>query len=157
MKNNKSKICLVSSCGGHFMELMQLLPSVQGKKYYIITEKNVASTGAVKKHPHHYLVQQERGGISFIFKFGWNILLSFIYFVMERPTTVITTGAGASYPTCLFARLFKKRIIYVESFAKLDSESVTGKMVYPFADYFFVQWPEMKKVYPKAIYSGSVY
>lgn len=30
-------------------------------------------------------------------------------------------------------------------------------MVYPFADYFFVQWPEMKKVYPKGIYSGTVY
>lgn len=157
MKKHKTKVCLVSSCGGHFMELMQLLPLVQGKRYYIVTEKNVASTGAVKKHPHHYLVQQEREGISFIFKFGWNIILSFIYFIIERPTTIITTGAGASYPTCLFARLFKRRIIYVESFAKLDSESVTGKMVYPFADFFFVQWPEMKNVYPKAIYSGSVY
>ncbi len=157
MKKRKSKICLVSSCGGHFMELIQLLPLVENKQYYIITEKNVASTASVEKHPHHYLVQQERGGMSFIFKFCWNILLSFIYFIIERPTTVITTGAGASYPTCLFARLFKCRIIYVESFAKLDSKSVTGKMLYPFADYFFVQWPEMKKVYPKAIYSGSVY
>ena len=70
MKKHKTKVCLVSSCGGHFMELMQLLPLVQGKRYYIVTEKNVASTGAVKKHPHHYLVQQEREGISFIFKFG---------------------------------------------------------------------------------------
>ena len=155
--NKKTKVCLISSCGGHFMELMQLLPLVKDKLYYIVTEKNVASTGAVEKHPHHYLVQQERKGISFIFKFGWNILLSFIYFIIERPTTIITTGAGASYPTCLFARIFKRRIIYVESFAKLDSESVTGTMVYPFADYFFVQWPEMKKVYPKGIYSGTVY
>lgn len=139
------------------MELMQLLPSVKDKKYYIVTEKNVASMDTVKKHPHHYLVQQERGGLGFLFKFGWNILLSFIYFVRERPTTVITTGAGASYPTCLFARIFKARIIYVESFAKLDTESVTGKMVYPFANYFFVQWPELKKVYPNGIYSGTVY
>ena len=43
MGKNKPKICLVSSCGGHFMELMQLLPLVQGKRYYIVTEKNVAS------------------------------------------------------------------------------------------------------------------
>ena len=153
----KKKICLVSSCGGHFMELMQLLPAVKDNDFYIVTEKNVASMAIVEKYKHYYLVQQEREGISFIFKFGWNILLSFIYFIIERPTTIITTGAGASYPTCLFARIFKRRIIYVESFAKLDSESVTGKMVYPFADYFFVQWPEMKKVYPKGIYSGTVY
>lgn len=155
--NKKTKVCLVSSCGGHFMELMQLLPIMQGKQFYIVTEKNTASTETVEKYRHHYLVQQEREGIGFIIKFGWNILLSFFYFLIEQPTTVITTGAGASYPTCLFARIFKRRIIYIESFAKLDSESVTGKMIYPFADYFFVQWPEMKKVYPKGIYNGTVY
>ena len=157
MNKKKTKICLVSSCGGHFMELMQLLPLVDGKRYYIVTEKNVASTASVEKHPHHYLIQQEREGISFIFKFGLNIILSFIYFIIERPTTVITTGAGASYPTCRIGKMIGKKVIYIESFAKIDSESVTGRMVYPFADYFFVQWEEMKKVYPKAIYHGTVY
>lgn len=39
------KICMVSSCGGHFMELMQLLPVVEGKDFYILTEKNVAPKG----------------------------------------------------------------------------------------------------------------
>ena len=38
----------------------------------------------------------------------------------------------------------------VESFAKLTNSSMTGRKVYPFADYFFVQWEEMKKVYPKS-------
>ena len=85
MKKHKTKVCLV---GGHFMELMQLLPLVQGKRYYIVTEKNVASTGAVKKHPHHYLVQQEREGISFIFKFGLNIILSF-------PNQIFLLGTSA--------------------------------------------------------------
>lgn len=156
-QTKKTKICLVSSCGGHFMELMQLLPVVKNRHYYILSEKNISSVEIIKKHPHHFLVQQERCGIIFVFKFTWNIILSFIYFIIERPTTVITTGAGASYPTCLFAKIFKSRIIYIESFAKLSSESVTGKLVYPFADYFFVQWPEMKDVYPKAIYRGTVY
>ena len=152
-----SKICLISSCGGHYMELMQLLPAIEDKDYYIVTEKNVASTGSVKKHPHYFLVQQERSGISFILKFSINILLSLIYFIIEHPTTIITTGAGAAYPTCLLTRIFKRRIIYIESFAKLNSESVTGKMVYLFADYFFIQWPELKNIYPKGIYSGTVY
>lgn len=157
MKSQKIKICLVSSCGGHFMELMQLLPIVQNKKYYIVTEKNLSSSQIIEKCSHHYLIQQERTGKSFIFKFIWNIILSFVYFLIEQPTTIITTGAGAAYPTCLFAKLFKRRVIYIESFAKLNSKSMTGKLVYPFADYFFIQWPEMKKVYPNSIYSGTVY
>lgn len=153
----KTKVCMVASCGGHIMELMQLLPVVEGKDYYFVTEKNVASKGLMAKHKHYYLKQQQRRGEAFIFIFVWNILLSTLYFLWERPTTVITTGAGASYPTCKIAKMFARKVIYVESFAKLTSQSVTGKMVYPFADVFFVQWPEMQKVYPNAKYAGTVY
>ena len=40
---------------------------------------------------------------------------------------------------------------------KLTNSSMTGRKVYPFADYFFVQWEEMKNVYPNARYCGTVY
>ena len=30
-------------------------------------------------------------------------------------------------------------------------------MVYPIADTFIVQWEEMLKLYPKAIYAGWIY
>lgn len=153
----KKKICLVSSCGGHFMELMQLLPAVKGQDFYIVTEKNIASKAIVEKYRHYYLVQQERKSLSFLFKFAYNIIASFFYLIKENPSIIITTGAGASYPTCKFGKILGKKVVYVESFAKLDDKSVTGEMVYPFADYFFVQWEEMKKVYPKAIYHGTVY
>lgn len=75
----------------------------------------------------------------------------------ENPSLIITTGAGASYPTCRWGKLLGKKVIYIESFAKLNNKSVTGKMVYPFADYFLVQWPEMKEIYPNALYHGTVY
>lgn len=157
MRKHKHKVCLVSSCGGHFMELMQLLPAVVDHDFYIVTEKNIASTESLKQYRHYYLLQQERRNAGFIVKFSINIILSFFYLILERPDIILTTGAGASYPTCRIGKLLKKKIIYVESFAKLNSSSVTGKMVYQFADYFLVQWEEMKQVYPKAIYHGTVY
>ena len=153
----KKKICLVSSCGGHFMELMQLLPAVKEQDFYIVTEKNIASKAIVEKYRHYYLVQQERKSLSFLFKFAYNIIASFLYLIKENPSIIITTGAGASYPTCKLGKMLGKKVIYVESFAKLDDKSVTGEMIYPFADYFFVQWEEMKRVYPNAIYHGTVY
>lgn len=155
--HNNKKICLISSCGGHFMELMQLLPAVNGYKFYIVTEKNVSSAKTLEQYKHYYLLQQERSGVMFVFKFLYNIILSFIYLIWEKPSCIITTGAGASYPTCRIGKWLGKKIIYIESFAKLKEKSVTGKLIYPFADYFFVQWPEMKKVYPKALYYGTVY
>lgn len=139
------------------MELMQLLPAVKERDFYIVTEKNIASKAIVEKYRHYYLVQQERKSLSFLFKFAYNIIASFLYIIKENPSIIITTGAGASYPTCKLGKLLGKKVIYVESFAKLDDKSVTGEMVYPFADYFFVQWEEMKRVYPNAIYNGTVY
>ena len=139
------------------MELMQLLPAVKEHDFYIVTEKNVASKAIVEKYRHYYLVQQERKSLSFFLKFAYNIIASFLYLVKEKPSIILTTGAGASYPTCKFGKMLGKKVIYVESFAKLDDKSVTGEMVYPFADYFFVQWEEMKRVYPNALYHGTVY
>ena len=57
----------------------------------------------------------------------------------------------------LLQKLFKKKIIFIESFAKLNSPTLTGKLVYKFADQFYVQWEEMLAVYPNAIYRGGIY
>ena len=51
----------------------------------------------------------------------------------------------------------KKKIIYIESFARVDEASLTGKLMYPIADKFIVQWEEMLKLYPKAVYGGAIY
>nr|WP_255262956.1 UDP-N-acetylglucosamine transferase subunit ALG14 [Weissella confusa] len=45
----------------------------------------------------------------------------------------------------------------MESYAKSNSPTLTGKIVYRFADMFIVQWEEMKHIYPKALYLGSIY
>ena len=150
-------ICLVSSCGGHFMELIQLLPAIKKYDFYILTEKNIASKSILNKYRHYNLIQQERKGLMFIFKFTWNIIISFFIFLKEHPDIVISTGAGAEYPTCRIAKLFGKKIIYIESFAKINDKSKTGELVYKFADKFYVQWPEMLEIYPKAEYHGTVY
>lgn len=112
-------ICLVSSCGGHFMELIQLLPAVEKYDFYILTEKNIASKSILNKYRHYYLIQQERKGLTFLFKFALNIFISFCIYLKERPDVIISTGAGASYPTCRIAKLFGKKVIYIESFAKI--------------------------------------
>ncbi len=157
MTKKRKKICMLSSCGGHFMEMMQLLPAVKDFDFYIVTEKNYSTESIVKSYRHHYLMQQQRNGYSFIFKFAYNIVLSFVFLLKEWPRVIVTTGAGAAYPTCLFAKWFGIKVIYIESFAKLSNSSLTGKLIHRFADRFYVQWPEMKSVYPNAIYYGKVY
>ena len=51
----------------------------------------------------------------------------------------------------------KTKIIFIETFANKNTKTLSGKMVYPIADLFIVQWEEMKKLYPKAVYGGAIY
>ena len=54
-------------------------------------------------------------------------------------------------------RLFKKKVIWIETFANSKTGTEAGKMVYKIADTFIVQWDSMKEVYPKAIVGGSIF
>ena len=40
---------------------------------------------------------------------------------------------------------------------KATSPTETGKLLYKFADQFYVQWESMLSIYPKAIYLGGIY
>ena len=86
-----------------------------------------------------------------------NTIKTLEIFFKEKPDVVISTGALATIPMCIIAKVFRKKIIFIESFAKINSPTLTGKLVYKLADQFYVQWEEMKKFYPNAICKGGIY
>jgi len=155
--NRNLKICLVSSAGGHLAQIKQLIPIVEKYDYFIVTEKNKSTDNLNNNFKVYYLLQQESKHIRFLFVFALNILLSLFYLVKKRPDVIISTGAGATIPLCLFGKLFGKKIIFIESFAKIKTPTLTGKLIYKIADKFYVQWEEMLKHYPKAEYRGKIY
>jgi len=53
-----------------------------------------------------------------------------------------------------FLGLCRTRIIYVESFARVRSLSLSGKLLYAFTDRFVVQWPRLAEKYRRAEYHG---
>ena len=86
-----------------------------------------------------------------------NSLKSFRIFLKEQPDAVICTGVLAVLPVCLIAKIAGKKLIYIESFAKVTSPTLSGKLLYRFADQFYVQWEQMLQVYPRAIFLGGIY
>ena len=157
IKQKNIKVCLTSSSGGHFMQLKQLFKMTKKYNTFIFTEKNEIAKGYSKKYKMSYLKQQERKNAGFIFEFIYNLLKAFWVVFLKNPDVVISTGAGATTFVCLFVKLFGGKVIYIESFAKINSKTITGKIVYKFADEFYVQWEEMQKLYPKAHYNGGIY
>ena len=57
----------------------------------------------------------------------------------------------------MFRKIFRSKIVFIETFANKNRKTATGKLIYPIADLFIVQWEEMLEIYPKAKYGGSIY
>lgn len=150
------KVCFIASSGGHFEQLMMLKPLMKKYDSFIVTEKTNYSVSNLEFNTY-YLHQVNRREKSFIFRMIGNSLKTLKILISERPDVVISTGALATIPMCLFGKIFSKKIIFIESFAKVNSQTLTGKLVYKFADRFYVQWEEMKQFYPNAICKGGIY
>ena len=125
-------------------------------KLFVITEKTDYSAEA-KGEKTYYMKQVNRREKDFIWRMIQNAWKSIGIYRKEKPDVVICTGVLAMIPICLISKFMGKKLIYIESFAKVTSPTETGKLLYKFADQFYVQWKPMLKFYPKAIYLGGIY
>ena len=156
MNDKRIKICFAASSGGHYEQIMMLKPLMEEYDSFIVTEEthyNINKTD----NKTYYLKQTNRKEKGFLWNMLQNVCKSIDIYKKERPDVVICTGVLAMIPMCLIAKLMGKKLIYIESFAKVTSPTKTGKLLYKFADRFYVQWEHMLKFYPKAIYLGGIY
>ena len=154
------RVMFISSTGGHLSELLQLKPLFEEYDSYLVTEKTKSTVGLTEKYPNKtfFLVYGTKSHLlSYLFKFAYNIIKSFILMVKIRPQVVVTTGTHTAVPMCYMAKLFRKKVIFIETFANSKTKTKAGSMVYPIADVFIVQWESMLELYPNAVFGGWIY
>ncbi|MBR2764415.1 MAG: polysaccharide biosynthesis protein [Blautia sp.] len=158
MKANNSfkKLCFAASSGGHLEQILMLRPLMKKYDSFLVTEK----TSYQKNNPEIrtlYLKQVNRREKKFPVLLLQNTISAVKILHREKPDIIISTGVLAVVPLCILGKLTGRKLIYIESFAKVTSPTLTGRILYRFADQFYVQWEPMLKVYPKAIYLGGIY
>lgn len=154
----KSKVMFICSVGGHLTQMLQLKSIYNDYNYVLVTEKTDVTRDLKEKYNTEYLIYGSRKYLfKYLFIFLYNILKSIFLFIKYRPTTIITTGTHTAVPMCYLGWLFRRKVIYIESFSKRTSKTLSGKLVYPIATIFVVQWESMLKLYPKAKYWGGIY
>ena len=151
------KICLISSTGGHFEQLLMLNNLNKNFKTFIVTERTKYNKNDSKIK--HYVMQVNRKEVLFIPKMSIIFVKSLLIFCIEKPDVIISTGALATIPMLFIGHFFKKKIVFIESFAKINSPTKTGKFIYKkrIADRFYIQWETMQEFYPDAIFLGGIY
>lgn len=145
---------LVSSSGGHFSELEQI-ERREEYNYIVITEK---SNDTINKKVDYYIKYGTRKNIiKYSFIFLYNALKSLIYIVKEKPDVIISTGAHSCVSFFYFAKLFKIKTIYIESYAKVYTPSLTYKLIKKVSSEIIIQHKELKEKYEPSKFFGGIY
>ena len=74
----------------------------------------------------------------------------------ERPDVVITTGSLPMAIFCLVCKLFGGKVVWIDSISQIETISMSGRLIRPIADLFFVQWPDLAARNGETIYAGEL-
>ena len=149
--NRKVKVCIVSSCGGHLTEVRCLTPAYRRyEHFYVLNDKALLPEDM--KGRTYFITHSERD-----WKFLLNLWEAYRILRAERPTVILSTGAGPVVPFALVSKLlFKIGVVYVETIARVNRPSLTGRIMYWLSDNFYYQHRSLEKYFPKGSYGGTL-
>jgi beta-1,4-N-acetylglucosaminyltransferase len=151
---SRDEVLLVASNGGHLLQLLQLSDLwPQDRRHWITFEKSDAVSllaGEKVTWAHHPTNRNIPNLIR-------NFFLALSMLRSRNVAAVVSTGAGVAVPFAIAGRLLGVNVVYVESMARITSPSLTGRLVYPFADTFIVQWPGLQRFFKRARCYGTVF
>jgi beta-1,4-N-acetylglucosaminyltransferase len=145
------KICLVTPPGGHLDEIRFL-------------------SSLFKDHPHFYILNtsiiepvEMQGRVHVIsfshrdWRFLINIKEAFNILCKEKPKVILTSGGGFSVAFALAGKVLGIPTVYIETCAKVNVPTMTGRAMRHLTRDFFYQWPQVAKYFPKGKYVGLLY
>jgi beta-1,4-N-acetylglucosaminyltransferase len=148
----KLKICITCSSGGHYRESQIATQMLRDNKYFVSFWTPHLHEEA-KQNRFYFIKHPQKN----IFKTIINAFESLKILLKEKPNVIISTGADVAVATCILGKFLGAKLIFIESGGQVYSPSLSGRIVYPFADLFIVQWRPALKNYPKAIYGGPLF
>ena len=159
------KICLVCASGGHLTEMLSLKNAFDSHDVFLVTYKE-KFRNFPKNIKRIYFIPNilvDRVQVNRAKKMLLIILQLLIsagkelrILLNERPDVVISTGSEIAIPICYLAKIFNKKVIFIESLCRINDLSGTGKIVSPISDIFLVQWDTLIGKCKKAQYHGNV-
>ena len=148
------KVCMVGSSGGHLAHLYMLKPFWHNKERFWVTFDKEDARSLLKDEKMYSCYYPTNRSLKALIK---NTIIALKVLIKEKPDLIISSGAAVAVPFFYLGKLFGAKLIYIEVFDRIDKPTMTGKIVYPIADKFVVQWEEQKQIYKKAVNLGSIF
>lgn len=148
--------------GGHTAQMVRLV-KLLGDRYrysYLVAHEDGLSLTKIpyrgEVHRVHKLRNYGEPLIATIFRALRATLESLLVAIRARPDAVVSAGPGLAIPIMFFCKILGAKTIFIEDWSRVATRSLSGLVAYRMSDLFFVQWPELKRAYPKAVYAGRL-
>ena len=169
---NKIKTLVVLGSGGHTAEMLRLIKDFDFDRYGPLTLVTAATdttsrAKAERELPREALATARWAAIPRAREVGQSFgssvpstlkaLFACVHLIWTAsPDLVLVNGPGTCVPVAVLARMMGARVIFVESWCRVESLSLTGRIMYWVAHRFVVHWPELARRYPRAEYLGRI-
>ncbi|XP_054240551.1 UDP-N-acetylglucosamine transferase subunit ALG14 homolog [Indicator indicator] len=177
-------LLVVAGSGGHTTEILRLLSCLSesySPRHYVFADSDKMSEAKIRSFeqkraeifsnsqyakftldriPRSREVRQS--WMSSVGTTLYSLLYSLPLTYRLQPDLILCNGPGTCVPVCISAlllgllRIKRAVIVYVESICRVETLSLSGKILYYLSDYFIVQWPELKEKYPRSVYLGRI-
>ena len=141
------RTCWAYSPGGHLAELERATAGIRFTDRFDVTFAGGRPPLAAPRRTYR-LCHPRRSP----WRTALNLAQSLLVVLRERPALVISTGADVAVPVCILARLLGAKLVFIETGGELRP-TLSGRLLYPLADLFIVQWQDKLAAFPRAVLS----
>lgn len=152
-KKDKLKVCFAASAGGHLTQLLKIVPGFKDFNIISVTTSKLVAE-KLKIYGRTYIITECNR--QHLFRSFRSLYQAVKIAFKERPDVVISTGAEPALLICITAKLFRGRIVWIDSVANVQRLSLSGRLIKPFADIFLTQWPDLADANKKIEYAGAL-
>jgi beta-1,4-N-acetylglucosaminyltransferase len=147
------KIGLICSHGGHLTETLQILAAFEGHQIFFATYHSARDESIRQLGPVYFTDNIGTSARRMLLACWWALGV----LRRERPDVILSLGAEIAIPFFYWSKILGIKTLFIESWCRVESLSKTGRLVYPVADQFWVQWPQMLAISGrKGRYYGAV-
>lgn len=149
------------------LEMWRVASSSQVLLLRFLSSKRDSTDGPEEEEPSDYVVERiprsrelHQSWLTTVPTTLYALLASAPILLRHSPDVIICNGPGTCVPIVLMsfvlAVLGTKRttVVFVESFCRVQTLSLSGRILYHLVDHFVVQWPQLTTKYPRATYHG---
>jgi len=160
---SKQKLIIVLGSGGHTTQMIRVteLLSASYDFEYVVNDDDDKSIKKIKFFGDVHVIPRPRrvydkSVLRSVLLTMFSLLQSFSIIKNSKSVGIVSAGPGLAVPLFVWALIFRKKRIFIESWSRVTTMSTTGRMCYYLSNYFFVQWPELIEKYPGAVYAGRL-